>query len=374
MIESHVASFVEVRAALPLDGGVKCRQPERVEDGGNRSVSATLNIYRPRMDANRVMVVGQESWGKTGQKRKLNVLNKRALGFGLLLTILMVSLMPMSVQAWSWTTYPEPSDDEIKETVAEFLLDNHEELDGLTNYTEWEVELSRFLNFTSFKLRASWVHEDEKCNLLWIGSIFWTKYSPSIHVTEIHYTYEVDIAVEKIGPGTTNPASGVVYTVPGGSSYSYTATELESEYPDEYYFRFVKWTVDDGVSTTDVYGDVISGVAYVDLTITAIFETQWMSHCTIRHEDGLEQGYLWRDDHVLLSVRAKEPSTVTVIILSEYGAFEKTYYTTVRSFNVYFTAQRFVGEYEVMVFAESNSLPYDPNWLLAGVSGIMDKS
>jgi hypothetical protein len=35
---SHDASFVEARAALPLDGGVKCRQPERVEDGWNRSV------------------------------------------------------------------------------------------------------------------------------------------------------------------------------------------------------------------------------------------------------------------------------------------------------------------------------------------------
>ena len=35
---SHDASFVEERAALPLDGGVKCRRPERAEDGRNRSV------------------------------------------------------------------------------------------------------------------------------------------------------------------------------------------------------------------------------------------------------------------------------------------------------------------------------------------------
>jgi len=35
---SHDASFVEARAALPLDGGVKCRQPERAEDGRSRSV------------------------------------------------------------------------------------------------------------------------------------------------------------------------------------------------------------------------------------------------------------------------------------------------------------------------------------------------
>ena len=35
---SHGALIVEERAALPLDGGVKCRQPERVEDGWIRSV------------------------------------------------------------------------------------------------------------------------------------------------------------------------------------------------------------------------------------------------------------------------------------------------------------------------------------------------
>jgi len=35
---SHDKSIVEARTALPLDGGVKCRQLERVEDGGNRSV------------------------------------------------------------------------------------------------------------------------------------------------------------------------------------------------------------------------------------------------------------------------------------------------------------------------------------------------
>jgi len=35
---SHGTLAAEARAALPLDGGVKCRQPERAEDGRNRSV------------------------------------------------------------------------------------------------------------------------------------------------------------------------------------------------------------------------------------------------------------------------------------------------------------------------------------------------
>jgi len=38
MKKSHDTTIVEARAALPLDGGVKCRHPERVEDGGSRSV------------------------------------------------------------------------------------------------------------------------------------------------------------------------------------------------------------------------------------------------------------------------------------------------------------------------------------------------
>ena len=38
MRRSHDTLVVEARAALPLDGGVKCRQPERAEDGRNRSV------------------------------------------------------------------------------------------------------------------------------------------------------------------------------------------------------------------------------------------------------------------------------------------------------------------------------------------------
>ena len=37
-MRSHDTLVVEARAALPLDGGVKCRQPERAEDGRNRSV------------------------------------------------------------------------------------------------------------------------------------------------------------------------------------------------------------------------------------------------------------------------------------------------------------------------------------------------
>ena len=34
--ESRDTSIVKARAALPLDGGVKCRHPVRVEDARNR--------------------------------------------------------------------------------------------------------------------------------------------------------------------------------------------------------------------------------------------------------------------------------------------------------------------------------------------------
>ena len=37
-VQSCGALSAEARAALPVDAGVKCRQPERLEDGGSRSV------------------------------------------------------------------------------------------------------------------------------------------------------------------------------------------------------------------------------------------------------------------------------------------------------------------------------------------------
>jgi len=39
MTENHGPLIVEARTALLLDGRVKCRHPERVEDGRNRAVA-----------------------------------------------------------------------------------------------------------------------------------------------------------------------------------------------------------------------------------------------------------------------------------------------------------------------------------------------
>ena len=50
MTESRDTSIVEARAALPLDGGVKCRQPTWAEDGGNRSVLQTRKPPNRRVD------------------------------------------------------------------------------------------------------------------------------------------------------------------------------------------------------------------------------------------------------------------------------------------------------------------------------------
>jgi len=52
---SHGAQAVEERAALPLDGGVKCRQPEWAEDGRSRSVPE------------------DESPGETGKQRRIKI-------------------------------------------------------------------------------------------------------------------------------------------------------------------------------------------------------------------------------------------------------------------------------------------------------------
>ena len=44
--QSHDTSIMEARTALPLDGGVKCRQPERAEAGRNRSGTTTLSDHQ----------------------------------------------------------------------------------------------------------------------------------------------------------------------------------------------------------------------------------------------------------------------------------------------------------------------------------------
>ena len=219
---------------------------------------------------------------------------------------------------------------------------------------------------TRFKIRASWVDEYATYDLVWIGTVFWTRFSPDISVFEVYYRYEVDLTVEKVGPGTTNPSPGV-YHVDGGSDYEYTASAALTEFPDEYFFKFVKWVINDGYSTWEEYGSVCSGTAYTDTTITAIFETVYMSYCRILYEDGLEGGYLWRDDHVLLVVRPVKMSDVTVTILSDYGEYSKTFRTGVRSFCIYFSADRFVGDYIVYVSATNELGSYMPKTQVAGV-------
>jgi len=291
-------------------------------------------------------------------------MKNKSIGLILLLT-LVLSLIPLA-----GVSAAVPTDEDFKEAAIVFMLEHHPELEAVDS-DDWEFTL---LGFTTrwFKMKFTYAEgpdEPPTYELDWVGVITWTKYWPlygDISVKEVHYSYEVDLSVAKVGPGTTDPGPGV-YTVAGGESYSFSASEAISEYPDEYYFRFVKWTIDDGVSVSVSYARVLSGVASTDLTITAVFETRYMSHCNVVYEDGLSAGYMWRDDHALLVVRVVDPSDVTVTIFSSYGTYNRTFHTGVRSFCIYFSAVRFVGDYTVVVSATNDKGTYSPKCLLAGL-------
>ena len=115
------------------------------------------------------------------------------------------------------------------------------------------------------------------------------------------------------------------------------------------------------------YGEVCSGTTFTDTTIKAIFETVYMSYCKIVYEDGLSAGYMWRDDHVLMVVRPVMMSYVTITVVSDYGTYSNTFRTGARSFCIYFTALRFVGEYTVEITATNSLGSYSPRYMLAGV-------
>ena len=291
-------------------------------------------------------------------------MKRRNIGTGILLVLLITSLMPL---AGVYALPSPPTDEAFKLEAIDYMLANHPELVEVDS-DDWEFSMVGF-TATRFKLKFTYAEGPDvppTYDLDWVGVITWNAYSDEVHVTELYYSYEVDLTVEKVGPGTIDPSPGV-YTVDGGDSYSFTASAARSEFPEEYFFKFVKWTIDDGESVTESFDTTLSGVASTDLTITAIFAMRSMSHCRIVFEDGLEAGYMWRDDHVLLVVRPVMLSEVTVTVLSDYGEYSETFMTGAKSFCIYFSAERFVGEYIVYVSATNDLGSYMPKTLVAGV-------
>lgn len=309
-------------------------------------------------------MVGTVPRRKTGQMGKKTEMRTKSKGFALILLILMMMVIPLA----GVSAHPHPpSDDDFKQAAIEYMLFNHPELEAIDS-DFWEFSLVGVTTRWA-KFKIAYVNETDNYELEWLGTISWTKYWPLYGATsiyEIYFRYEVDLTVEKVGPGTTDPGPGT-YHVTGGDSYSFSATEAKSDDPEKYYFKFVKWTIWDGETLTESYNNVLSGTASTDLTITAIFETRYMSSTNIVYEDGLNAGYMWRDDHVLLAIKTKGSDSITVTIMSDYGSYTRTFHTNVKSLCIYFKPYWFVGDYSVIVTGTSDLGTNTLSYMLAGL-------
>ncbi len=289
-------------------------------------------------------------------------MRKNSVGIGILLTILTLS---MTLMTGVGAVPTPPSDEDFKEAAIEYMIDNHPELEALDS-DDWDFTLIGFTT-SRFKVKLTYAEGPDNYELTWIGVITWNRYSDSIRVTELFFEYEVDLTVEKVGPGTTNPGPGV-YTVSGGDSYSFNARAAKSENPDDYYFRFVEWRIDDGDTVTTSTSQTLSGTAITDLTITAVFTTNYITTSRVYYEDGLSMGYMWRDDHVIIVVRPQGESFIAITIESDYGTFTQTYMTHHRTLCIYFKPYWFDGDYTITVTAINTQIgEYTPSYQLAGL-------
>lgn len=301
---------------------------------------------------------------KNGPNGKKTEMRTKSKGFALILLILMMLVIPLA----GVSAHPHPpSDEEFIQEAIDYMLSHHPELEAVDS-NNWEFTL---IGFTTSRFKLKLTHADgpeipPTYDLEWIGVITWNKWSNNTHVTEVYYRYQVELTVEKVGPGTTDPGSGT-YHVTGGDSYSFSAAEAKSDDPEKYYFKFVKWTIWDGETLTESYNNVLSGTASTDLTITAIFETRYISSCNIVYEDGLNAGYMWRDDHVLLAIKTKGSKSITVTIMSDYGLYTRTFHTNVKSLCIYFKPYWFVGDYSVIVTGTSDLGTDTLSYMLAGL-------
>lgn len=284
------------------------------------------------------------------------------IGIGILLT-LMLTLPMVGANAYTWPTEPDYA--EYREAIVDYMKSRHPELESLDD-SGWDVGLTDerfwFIRYKGVKTNGT----NEMYELEWSGGAKWWLLIDYIDVWETSYYYldYWDIDVAKVGPGTTVAKPGTYY-VPPGESYRFRSVADESD-DEDITFRFVHWNITDGDSWWIETDGVLTGVATKNLWITAVFRTTWYSGCRIVYEDGLSDGYMWRDDHVLISVRAVGSSAVNITIVGDYGRFTNVWTTSVRSFCVYFRPYWFIGEYTITVTAVNGS-PYLPSYQVAGL-------
>uniref|UniRef100_A0A6M3M3P5 Uncharacterized protein n=1 Tax=viral metagenome TaxID=1070528 RepID=A0A6M3M3P5_9ZZZZ len=293
----------------------------------------------------------------------------KKIGTVILAMVMLMLVMPaVGVQA---ALPPPPSEEDYIEHAVAYMQLRHIELSTL-NASEWSFDVELDLDWLILKIADTDADGSGlDYEFVWEGKVIalWNifKHRWMWTVLEHYYYFEdyPDIVVNKIGPGTTNPAPGT-YHVKAGNSYKFTAKTGISE--DEYIrFIFIKWTIDDGSMVTEELGEVLRGTAATDLAITAIFEAKQLVRGATVYEDGLNPGIMWQNDHQLLSMdRLKGASEVSVTIINgSITLYSKTFHTQYPSFAIYFRPESVKNAYTIEVTATNADGDYDPNWHLS---------
>jgi len=272
----------------------------------------------------------------------------------------MLTLPLAGANAWG------PDREDYRDAVVRYMKWKHPELAPL-NDAAWKFEMGPEGRILWGLIRYRDVDANGTCveyELEWTGDATWILGFWRVHEDSYHYLDYWDIEVSKVGPGTTVRKPGTYYVRPG-DDYTFRAVPSVSD-DEEVFFKFRHWNITNGVTWWIETEQVLTGEATQNLWITAVFRTAYYSGCNIVYEDGLEGGYLWRDDHVLVNVRAVGSSAITITIEGDYGTFSNTWTTRVRSFNVYFRPYWFVGDYTITVTAVNGS-PYIPVHRLYGL-------
>ena len=279
----------------------------------------------------------------------------KTIVLGILLMTMMACLPMTAVQA------VDPEWDELVVIVG--MKARHREL--------WELDTDDWVIDVGDSYRDGWLRcknvtvtdTSNQYDLDWTGRIIW-----SIFTQEWTFYYEDywDFNVTAFGDGTTDPGPGMHYVKPG-DNYTFIAKPHASG-SEHYKFVIDYWQVSNGTTDWQVKGKVLTGEADSDLNITAVFKRKSTHTCNVWYEDGLTTWNLWQNRHVPLTVWLPfGPKYVTLSIESDYGSYERTFYVEAKNMCVYFDAERFAGDYTVIVTAVDaiTDETYSPEYFVA---------
>ena len=281
----------------------------------------------------------------------------KTIGMGLIVLLsLMMALPIVGVQA-------DPIDDWDEAVVIIGMKLRHKELRDL-NPADWYIVLGDMYKSGWRWLRDVTVTDtSDQYDLNWTGAVVWHIYTQE---WEFYYEDYWDFNVTAFGDGTTDPGPGMHYVKPG-DSYTFTAKPHASGDVDWKYVLDY-WDVSNTTDAWQVKGRVLIGTADSDLNITAVFRRKSTHTCNVWYEDGLTAWTLWQKRHVPLTVWLPfGEKYVTLSIESDYGSYDKTFYVSAKNMCVYFSAERFVGDYTVTVTAVDviTDETYSPEYFVA---------